>query len=321
MRHSVDVSAAPGAARSRTRSHAERVAARDGYFSPESVIRRLGNSPVVPLLGGGSAVLLQVAHPLVASGVVDHSDYRHDLWKRLLGTLRALYLITFGSRREADLTGEAVQAVHAHVRGQTRTQLGPFPPGSPYSADDPDLQLWVHATLVYSSIEIYHRYVRPLGVDEQEEYYRDMALVARIFGTPAEVIPPTLTEFREYLHERFRSPEIVVTEPARQVAEVILRAPLPLPLRVLAPTHRLSTSALLPERLRREYGLPWSRARAATLRASTHSISVLAVPLFLAAQKLALPVAAPAASRVERVPHRIAPSRRSRSSLRSSPPP
>jgi uncharacterized protein (DUF2236 family) len=112
-------------------SHAERVAGRDGYFAPESVIRRVGNSPLVPLLGGGSAVLLQVAHPLVAAGVVDHSDYRHDLWKRLIGTLRALYLISFGNKDEADRAGQAVQEVHARMHGQIRTQLGIFPPEHP----------------------------------------------------------------------------------------------------------------------------------------------------------------------------------------------
>src|SRR5262245_53552901 len=214
------MSAVHEGARPRARSHAERVASRDGYFAPESVIRRLGNTPIVPLLGGGSAVLLQVAHPLVATGVVEHSDYQHDLWKRLLGTLRALYLITFGTKDEADRAGQAVQAVHERVHGRTRTQLGPFPAGTPYSAGDPELQLWVHATLVYSSIEIYHRYVRRLTPEEQEEYYGEMALVARIFGTPADVIPPTLADFRSYLHERFSSPELGVTEPARQVADV-----------------------------------------------------------------------------------------------------
>jgi uncharacterized protein (DUF2236 family) len=83
---------------SRPRTHAERLASRDGYFAPESVIRRIGNSPVTPLLGGGTAVLLQVAHPLVAVGVAEHSDFRRDLWSRLGRTLRALYLITFGTK-------------------------------------------------------------------------------------------------------------------------------------------------------------------------------------------------------------------------------
>src|SRR6058998_1538643 len=116
------------------RTHAQRLVSRDGYFTPGSVIRRLGNSPLTPFLGGGSAVLLQVAHPLVAAGVVQHSDYRHDLWKRLARTLRALYLIAYGTKAEAERAGEAVQAVHAYVRGETETQLGRFPPGTRYSA-------------------------------------------------------------------------------------------------------------------------------------------------------------------------------------------
>jgi uncharacterized protein (DUF2236 family) len=74
---------------------------RDGYFVPDSVIRRVGNTPIVPFLGGGPAVLLQVAHPLVAAGVVEHSDYRTDLWHRLVRTLRALYLIAYGTKQEA----------------------------------------------------------------------------------------------------------------------------------------------------------------------------------------------------------------------------
>src|SRR6266511_4372326 len=108
----------------RSRTHAERLASRDGYFAPESVIRRLGNSPLTPFLGGGPAVLLQVAHPLVAAGVGHNFDYHRDLWKRLVRTLRALYLVAFGTKAEAERAGAAVQAVHAHVRGLTDAPLG-----------------------------------------------------------------------------------------------------------------------------------------------------------------------------------------------------
>jgi uncharacterized protein (DUF2236 family) len=132
----------------RRRTHAEWLASRDGYFAPESVIRRIGNSPLTPFLGGGPAVLLQVAHPLVAGGVVRHSDYRHDLWRRLRRTLRALYLITLGTKAEAERAAEAVRTVHSRVRGWTDARLGRFPSGTRYSADDPELMLWVHATLV-----------------------------------------------------------------------------------------------------------------------------------------------------------------------------
>jgi uncharacterized protein (DUF2236 family) len=286
--------------RARVRSHAERMASRDGYFAPESVIRRVGNSPLVPLLGGGPAVLLQVAHPLVATGVVEHSDYGDDLWRRLIRTLRALYLITYGTKEEAERAGGAVEAVHRRVRGRTSRALGPFPPGTPYSASDPQLMLWVHTTLVECSLGAYRRFVAPLSADEQESYYREMALVARLFGTPEDVIPATLADFQAYLDAQLAGGEICVTEPARQVADVILHARrLPAPLRLIGPAHRLSTAALLPPRLRREYDLGWSPSRALALTAAARGIKLAAAPLFLVAERLSPTAVAPRALRVQ----------------------
>jgi uncharacterized protein (DUF2236 family) len=273
------------------------MASRDGYFAPESVIRRVGNTPLVPLLGGGPAVLMQVAHPLVACGVVDHSDYRNDLWRRLLRTLRALYLITYGTKEEAARAGQAVEAVHRRVHGETTRALGPFPAGTAYSASDPRLQLWVHATLVECSLGAYQLFVAQLSPDEQESYYRQMAVVAQLFGTSAAVIPPSLADFRSYLDEQLASGEICVTQPAREVAEVILRAKrLPAPLRLMRPAHRLSTAALLPPRLRREYGLGWNASRAVALTAAARGVRLAAAPLFLVAERVSpTPLAAPPA--------------------------
>jgi uncharacterized protein (DUF2236 family) len=259
------------------------MASRDGYFPPESTIRRVGSSPLVPLLGGGPAVLLQVAHPLVAVGVVRHSDYRSNLWRRLLHTLHALYLIVYGSKEEAEAAAAAVRAAHAHVYGKTSERLGRFPAGTPYTASDPALMLWVHATLVATSLAAYGRFIRPLAPDEEERYYREMATVARLFGTPAAVIPAHLADFREYMRTQIAGPDVCVTDPARQVASVILAAGVPTPLRLLAPAHRLSTAALLPARLREEYGLAWSRAHAAALGLAAGAVRVAATPLFLAA--------------------------------------
>ena len=50
------------------------------------------------LLGAGPrALLLQLAHPLVAAGVAEHSDFRADPWRRLDGTLRSYLRIVYGS--------------------------------------------------------------------------------------------------------------------------------------------------------------------------------------------------------------------------------
>jgi uncharacterized protein (DUF2236 family) len=164
--------------------------------------------------------------------------------------------------------------------------LGRFPAETPYAASDPDLMLWVHATLVETSLAAYSRFVSPLDSREEESYYREMALVGRLFGTPASVIPARLADFREYLRAQLSGPDLCVTDPAREVAAVILEARVLPPLRPLGPAHRLSTAGLLPARLREEYGLGWSRGHAAALGLAARSLRLAATPLFRAAARV-----------------------------------
>jgi uncharacterized protein (DUF2236 family) len=271
------------------RTHAQRLAGRDGYFLPGSVVRRVGNAALVPLLGGGAAVLLQVAHPLVAAGVVAHSEYERDVWRRFVRSLRALYLIVYGSKAEAEAAGALVRAVHGRVGGVTDQALGVFPAGTVYSAADPELMLWVHATLVETSLAAYGRFVAELSRADQQRYYSEMAVVAELFGTPASVIPPTLDEFRDYFHEQVEGGVIAVTSPARRIAAVILDAPMPGPLRLVVPSHRLSTAALLPPRVREGYGLGWGRRHAFALGVGARGLRLAAAPLWLAASRYPSP--------------------------------
>lgn len=291
----MDVRVVEQASTRRSRTHAERLVARDGYFGPESVIRRLGNSPLTPLLGGGAAVLLQVAHPLVACGVVEHSGYDRDLWRRLIGTVRALYLVAFGDMAEAEQAGAAVRRAHAGVRGTTSTRLGPFPAGTTYSASDPELMLWVHATLVHSSLAAYQQFVQPLTDAELEQYHREMSTVAELFGTPARVLPGSYSEFREYVDAQLASRTITVTPPARPVASVILAAPLPVPLRILAPAHRLATTQILPPRLRDEYELRWTPLHELALPLAARTLRYGSLPVLAVAARIRAPTRAFAA--------------------------
>jgi len=232
-------------------------------------------------------VLLQIAHPLVAAGVVQHSDYQRDLWRRLVRTLRALYLIAFGTKAEAERAGEVVRAVHSRVAGRTKTQLGRFPPGTTYSASDPELMLWVHAALVHCSLRVYERFVQPLGREEEERYYGEMALVGELFGTPASVIPPALADFREYFRSELAGPTLAITQPARRVAAVLHEADLPAPMRVLVPAHRLAMAGLLPAPLREEYGLRWTPLHELALPLAARSVKAAATPDLFAAGRMA----------------------------------
>jgi hypothetical protein len=123
------------------RTHAQRLASRDGYFGPESLIRRVGNSPLTPFLGGGPAVLLQVAHPLVAVGVVQHSDCHGDLWRRLVRTLRALYLIALGTKAEAECAGERSDA---ESQPEEKTEVAPAVRAAVSGESNLRTQAWRH---------------------------------------------------------------------------------------------------------------------------------------------------------------------------------
>jgi uncharacterized protein (DUF2236 family) len=59
--------------------------------------------------------------------------------------------------------------------------------------------------------------------------------LARLFGTPASVLPRNYGEFCAYFEAELAGGAITVTPAAREVASVILTMPLPAPLRILAP--------------------------------------------------------------------------------------
>ena len=244
----------------------------DGYFAEDSVIRRIGNRSVL-MLGGSRALLLQAAHPLVAAGIVGHSRFDAEPWARLARTMTALYTIVFGTREEADRVGAAVQRVHTRVRGALAEDVGVFPAGTPYAADDPQLMLWVHGTLVDTGLAMHEAYLGPLDAGERAAFYREMSVVARIFGVPDSVLPRTLVDFGELRRDLLARGVLSVGADARTVAAAVLRPPVPLVLRPGVRALTLAGLALLPDDVRELYGL----RRNAVARAGAAPVRLLGV--------------------------------------------
>ena len=69
-----------------------------GLYGPGSEAWRLNREAALLLGAGPRALLLQIAHPLVAEGVDQHSDFRADPWARLAGTLRSYLRIVYGTQ-------------------------------------------------------------------------------------------------------------------------------------------------------------------------------------------------------------------------------
>jgi uncharacterized protein (DUF2236 family) len=238
-----------------------------GLFGPGSLTWRVNREGVL-LLGGGAALTLQVAHPLVAAGVAEHSNYREDPWGRLYRTLDLTTKIVFGSTEVAEQASARIKEVHGRVNGVTKEDGGRYPAGTEYDARNPELLMWVHATLVRTSLDVYTRYVEPLPIAQQRAYYEEQKLLGEKFGIPRDRQPEDLGAFNDYFHEMLASDRIAVTHALRDVVDATLHPELPLVMRPLLEALNLATVGLLPDRLRAGLGLPWTRNRRRVFDAS-----------------------------------------------------
>jgi uncharacterized protein (DUF2236 family) len=237
-----------------------------GLFGPGSEVWRIGRERAL-LLGGGAALLLQISHPLIAAGVSAHSTFPQGAFDRLRSTLDATLRITFGDREQAERAAAGVRATHARVRGTLIQPVGPFPAGMTYDAEDPALALWVHATLVVTGLDTYHRFVGRLGPEERAGYYEDAKAFGALFGVHDRFMPATYRSFIAYVRDMVTGPTLAAGPEASRLAREILRPPLPLPMAPAGPLNRLITAGLLPPRIREAFGLRWTARDASAFHA------------------------------------------------------
>jgi uncharacterized protein (DUF2236 family) len=218
---------------------------RPGLFEDDSITRRVNRENIL-LLGGGRALLMQLAHPKVAAGVHEHSDFRSHPIRRLRRTIRMTMAIVFGDRETALGAARAVNQVHAKVRG------------TGYRALDPDLLLWVHATLADTALVTYETFVQRLEAREREEFYGEFKLLGELLGIPRERFPDKYADFEAYLDQMMSiDGPVRVDGRALELAARIMRPPLRLlPGPAMLPLN-VVTTGLLPRGLREQYRLPW----------------------------------------------------------------
>jgi uncharacterized protein (DUF2236 family) len=214
---------------------------------------------------------MQLAHPAVAAGVDQHSDFRADPFARLRRTLTASYAVAFGSVPRAEAAIRRVNAIHAVVRGHVPES------GAAYHATDPVLLLWVHATLVDTALRVYDRYVAPLSAAEEQAYHAEAREIAVRMGVPETAVPDTLVELRAEMARLMTDGTVRVGATARALAPSV-RYPKAFPPRVVWDMAHLVSDSVLPDPIRRGYGIPWSPARDAGMR-RVAAVSRRVVPL------------------------------------------
>ena len=223
------------------------------------------NAERLALLGWTRAILLQLAHPLVAAGVAEHSSFRggaHSAVSRLRSTVGAMLAITFGDDGEREQAIEGIRAIHRRVHGALRARCGPFEAGTAYSAEDPELLLWVHATLVDSILRVHDLLVEPLSEEERNACCAESAGVAVTLGARAADVPMTWAALQRYMDSMSASGALVVGDDARDLARAVLSPPFAAVVAPLTALNIVITAGLLPGNIREQYGLAWSARRA-----------------------------------------------------------
>ncbi|MDE1466275.1 oxygenase MpaB family protein [Aurantiacibacter sp. D1-12] len=208
----------------------------EAFFAPDTPIRMVHADLVSMMVGGMSALLLQMLHPHALQGVLDFSNFREDMHGRLRRTARFIAVTTYGHRDDAEAAIERVNRIHSRVSGA-------LPDGSVYHATNPRTLAWVHVTEALMFLEAWLVHVRPeMPVAEQDEYFRQFALIARKLG--ADPVPETKAEAQAM----FRSlrADLRATPEAREVAKLVLEHRPPGPAGTIQPFMANAAISLLP---------------------------------------------------------------------------
>jgi uncharacterized protein (DUF2236 family) len=241
------------------------------YFTDDSMLRRVHREMVVGL-AGPRALLMQATHPIAWEGFFAHTSSLDAPYERLSRTAEVMDTIAFGTRRDADRMTRRVRAMHRRTKWVID--------GREHHADDPELLLWVLASLVDSVLLVFERYVRPLTEDEREAYWQDYKVIGNLFGLADEDMPETAADFDAYMRGMVESGELYVTDEARELAiQIVMHPPVPRVARPLVELANFVTIGLLPAELRRQFGFAWDPARSLAVRAGAEYTRRVVVPL------------------------------------------
>ena len=165
-------------------------------------------------LGGGRAALLQLAHPMVAFAIAQHSHTRADVVGRFQRTFRNVFAMVFGELDEAFRAARRVHAIHARIHGEIPTRSAAGAPARRYHANDADALRWVHATLVDTTLVVRELLDGPLPRRDQGSLRVEMNRFARAVRDPACAAAATLGRARA-LHARDARVRSLAVAPCR----------------------------------------------------------------------------------------------------------
>ena len=228
-----------------------------GIFGPHSVSWKINRESAL-FLGAGRAALLQLAHPWVATALVEHSNLMSKPIARFHNTFRIVFTMIFGSLPQAMAASRHLYQLHTRIRGQMPEDVAAYRRGSTYEANEIAALRWVYATLVESAVLAYECVMPPLNSSELAAYYAESRTLAALFGLPAEALPEDWPAFLAYCRQMEQSDALGVSEKSRAMAHNLLAGAGSW----IRPPHwyRALTAEWMPQRFREEFALEFGAA-------------------------------------------------------------
>jgi len=225
----------------------------EGLFGPESMHWRIYRMPLLAI-GGFRALLLQVAHPAVADGVHQFSDFKNDYIGRAERTFSSMIKIYFGDRNTAIKSAMKLHKMHGMIRGNISLVKNGENIDSKYCASDPDLLLWILATMIDTTIVIYEKIIASLTATEKNNYYQECRQTAMLMGIPEDMWPPDLDAFYHYYNAMLDGNILRVDSKAIELSKAIFNVPL-----ISSYLARSFAAGFLSQRFQSAYKLSFSK--------------------------------------------------------------
>jgi uncharacterized protein (DUF2236 family) len=235
-------------------------------IGPDSLLWRWAGDTRIAFLGG-TIGLLQLMHPAIGAGVMEHSDFFEDPYGRVFRSLPRILGAVYDGPSAED-TGREVRDFHRDIHGVDLS-------GRRYHALNPATFWWAHATFQFMAEQVGDRFsTHRINDDERESLYRDGVEWYRRYGVSDRAVPATRADFQVAwddvcANELEMNPAVeFVLELLDNVQPPRFSGPLASASALLSlpPWRQLTTvpvriSAIggLPPVVRERFGIPWSR--------------------------------------------------------------